>query len=285
MPTYTFGTGTLWMASIMPQEIGGMTGTNGGQGVYNNSLDWNTYSYQIAVAPNANYITVLFNSTWIFLNTGTTLGTYIALTNSTYDFVTFYGVHGYSFITVTFVEQSTSYADFSINYYPTSAVLNEFGINLQYSDFLTYVNGNYSSSSLVPAQMGHTYNIKTYDKPYNQLISSINYTVNYPDSQVSIPINIYPIAIDNMNSSYAVGLVVSVPGTIAQPQNGTFITPGQTIDVWLPEGKYYFNYTYVGFNYVSGISVSKLVNVTAPSFQIITGVTLSQIQFSTAEVG
>jgi hypothetical protein len=280
MPTYTFGTGTLWMASIVPQEIGGMTGTNGGQGVYNNSLDWNTYSYQIAVAPNANYITVLFNSTWIFLNTGTTLGTYIALTNSTYDFVTFYDVHGYSFITVTFVEQSTSYADFSINYYPTSAVLNEFGINLQYNDFLTYVNGNYSSSSLVPAQMGHTYNIKTYDKPYNQLISNINYSVNYPDSQVSIPINIYPITVENLNSSYAIGLVVSAPGTIAQSQNGTFLTPYDTIDEWLPEGKYYFNYTYVNFNYTVEGTMSRLVNISGPSFQLINGVTLTQIQFT-----
>ena len=278
MPTFSFSKGTLWMANIVPQNISGMSGVNGEQGVYNNT--WNTYSYPIAVAPNANYITVLYNSTWTFLNSETNPGTYIALTNSTYDFVTFYDVHGYSYITPTFIEQSTSYADFTINYYPTSAVMNEFGMALSYNAFLTYVNGNYSSSSLVPAQMGHTYNIKTYDI-YGVLISDVNYTVDAPDSQVSIPINIYPVTVSNLNSTYAVGLIISARGTVPRPQNGSYLSPYDNIVYWLPVGKYYFNYTYVNYNTLApAASVSRLINLTAPTLQVIDGVTLSQIQFS-----
>jgi hypothetical protein len=164
-----------------------------------------------------------------------------------------------------------------IEYYPQNAVFGEFGVTIPFSDFYTYINGKQIYSPIQTVNISSTIIINT-TTIYHTLISSYKVTITQPMQFIEIPINILPITIENLNSSYVIGLTVSSNGIT---QQAPYIMPLQTVTFYIPAGTYLFTFNYIQFNtYTVVKSYSIIMNVSTVSYYLIQGVTLSQLSLS-----
>ena len=141
-------------------------------------------------------------------------------------------------------------------------------------NFNVFVNGTPQGTDVVDATTGHTYNIKVYSEPFNTLISSSNFTVNYPVSEDIIKLAVYPLAIQNLNQSHYALFTVEQNGQSLPIQ---FIGLGAEKDFSIVAGTYYFNFTQYSLGNVAGATISRLTTISGPSIQFISGTTLAQI--------
>ena len=100
MPTYTIGSGSAFMANSTPSNVSTVMPTQ--EIAYNTT--YSTYVYQVPLSPSTNYLTVNYNSSWFFTSQGTTPNSYIP--ENSLDSVLFYGLKGFTYITVALIEPS-----------------------------------------------------------------------------------------------------------------------------------------------------------------------------------
>ena len=234
------------------------------------NVSWSYFVWQISLPPGALNITVKGNPTWIApiisvpANYNTTSSTFTILENQSQFQVTW------------LAPNPVGNALIVIDYYPESAVFGLFGVTIPFNDFNTFLDGKEIYSPTQQVNMGETITINT-TTTFGQLLSSYTVTVSEQTQFVSIPLNIVPLTVDNMNSSYVIGMAVS-QGSIVQAAN--YLMPLQSETFYAPAGTYNFSFTYLNFN---SYSVVKYLNLTmtlsSVSYYIITGVTLTQINY------
>ena len=95
MPTFTIGTGSVFQANATTTST--FPGTPAGN--YNSTYE--NMIYDIPIAPNTNYVTILYNSTWTVSNIYPS--TYLPLINNS-DFVTMEDVSGFSSVQIELIE-------------------------------------------------------------------------------------------------------------------------------------------------------------------------------------
>ncbi|MEM4066957.1 MAG: hypothetical protein QXV17_08870 [Candidatus Micrarchaeaceae archaeon] len=235
------------------------------------NFTWSYYVWQILLPPNSVNITVKGNPQWkdpiisVPANYYANISTF-ALLVSTSEFQ------------VTWLAPNPiGNALIIIEYYPESAIFGEFGVNIPFNTFDTYLNGKQIYSPTQQVNIGESIVINT-TTVYGTLISSYSTTVSEQTQFIEIPLNIVPLTIDNMNSSYVIGMKVTAHNVT---QTGQYLMPLQSQVFYVPAGTYVFSFTYLNFN---SYSVVKYLNISATisgvSYYIITGVTLTQINYN-----
>ena len=143
-----------------------------------------------------------------------------------------------------------------------------------FESFNVFVDGKPTSSDIVNAQTGETYNVKVYSEPFNTLLSNSNFTVQYQVSEDVIQLDVYPLAVQNLNQTYFALFSVGQNGVT---KNISYIGMGQTDDFSIVAGTYYLNFSLWGQNGYTGLRVSRLTTITGPSIQWLSGTTLAQV--------
>ncbi|MEM3859899.1 MAG: hypothetical protein QW478_10945, partial [Candidatus Micrarchaeaceae archaeon] len=262
---YTIGTGPTATKESVPyfysQQI-----------PYN--VSWSYFVWQIFLPSNAVNITVKGSTAWkspvisVPADFSSSTATFTLLENVTAFQVTWLAPNPVGSALVV------------IEYYPQSAVFGEFGVNIPFNTFNTYLNGKQIYSPTQQVNLGESLVINT-TTVYGTLISSYSTTVSEQTQFIEIPLNIVPLTIDNMNSSYVIGMQVNANGIA---QTGQYLMPLQSQVFYVPAGTYNFSFMYMNFN---SYSVVKYLNVTMTlsgvSYFVITGVTLTQIDYHVKE--
>ncbi|MEM3845200.1 MAG: hypothetical protein QXU98_05810, partial [Candidatus Parvarchaeota archaeon] len=231
---------------------------------------WSYYVWQILLPPNSVNITVKGNPQWkdpiisVPANYYTNISTFALLVSTSEFQVTWLAPNPIGSALIV------------IEYYPESAIFGEFGVNIPFNTFDTYLNGKQIYSPTQQVTLGESLVINT-TTVYGTLISSYSITVSEQTQFIEIPLNIVPLTIDNMNSSYVIGMQVTAHDIT---QTGQYIMPLQSQVFYVPAGTYNFSFMYLNFN---SYSVVKYLNTTMTlsgvSYFIITGVTLTQINY------
>ena len=232
------------------------------------NLTWSYFTWNIQVPNGSLLSSIKGNNSWLFQSGSPGLYAYYEGNSSIhfYQKSTYYQV-------VWLAPLPPSFGYFSIKLEDTAG--DTIGASgSQFESFSVFVNDRPASSDVVSAETGETYNIKVYSEPYGMLISNSNFTVQYPISEDAIKLPIYPLAVDNANQSYFTLFSVGQNGVTG---NITYIAPGQTIDYNIAVGTYQFNFSYFLPSGQLGPHTSHLVTISGPSFQWISGTTLTQI--------
>jgi hypothetical protein len=173
-------------------------------------------------------------------------------------------------------------ADLTIIYIPSSPIFSLFGASLPYSSVETYVDGIYEPYQTIPASLGQTYSIQTYDI-FNHLISTKSVTVNSSSQVESITLNIWPMSIVNLNSSYVVALNIQNYGVT---QIAPDLMPLQSYVFYLPQGDYNFTIQYLAFGGGAvGSPTTFLLNISGVSYDVINGLTFLSVIANEQSVG
>ena len=229
---------------------------------------WSYYVWQIFLPQNSTDISVRGSPFWIPetisvpADFNKTTATYTLLINTN------------AFQVVWLAPNPVGNALIIIQYYPESAVFGEFGVNIPFNQFNTYINGKQIYSPTQQVILGQTLTINT-TTVYGTLISSYQVTVQELTQFIEIPLNIVPLTIANMNSSYVIGMSVTQNGIT---QVGQYLMPLESVTYYVPAGTYDFTFTYLNFNtytIVKYLNVSMTISQVA--YFLITGVTLTNI--------
>ena len=121
MPTFKIGTGSVFQANATTTST--FPGTSTGN--YNSTFE--NLIYSIPIAPNTDYVTVLYNSTWIVSNIYPS--TYLPLINNS-DFVTMEDVSGFSSVNIELIEPNPFIGQSE----PVSLSFNPSGVQFQTGD-------------------------------------------------------------------------------------------------------------------------------------------------------
>ncbi|MEM4068186.1 MAG: hypothetical protein QXV17_15155, partial [Candidatus Micrarchaeaceae archaeon] len=174
------------------------------------------------------------------------------------------------------VQTTSESAIVIIEYYPQNALFGEFGVNLQFSQFITYFNGKEIYTPVQQANISQVVVINT-TTIYGTLISSYKVRISEQTQFVEIPLNIVPITIDNMNSSYVIGIRVSA-NHITQPAQ--YIMPLQSQVFYVPAGTYNFSFSYNTFTTFQIVKyLNTTITVSGVSYFVITGITLAELNY------
>ena len=255
--------------------------------IFNWTLSGTTYSNYWYSPPDEQY-----NQTWwyydftITIPNGSILQTVKGANNWIFDTAA-PGLYVYyeNNASVHFYQKATTYqVVFIAPLPPTSAYFtikledaagNTIGASgASFESFNVFVDGKPTSSDIVNAQTGETYNVKVYSEPFNTLLSNSNFTVQYQVSEDVIQLDVYPLAVQNLNQSHYVLFTVEQNGQSLPIQ---FIGLGAEKDFSIVAGTYYFNFTQYSLGNVAGATISRLTTISGPSIQFISGTTLAQI--------
>ncbi len=259
---YTLGTGSTAIKESVPyfytQTI-----------PYN--ATWSYFEWQIALPNNAVNITVKGNPMWkdpmisVPADYNTTTATFKLLEN-------------FTMFQITWIAENPTYnALIVIQYYPETALFGQFGVTLPFSAFYTYLNGQQIYSPTQTVNLGETIIINT-TTIYHTLLSSYKVTVTQQTQFIEIPLNILPLTIENLNSSYVIGMQIEANSIV---QTAQYIMPLQSVTFYVPAGTYNFTFNYIKFNtYTVVQSLNVPITVSSVSYYIISGITLSQISLS-----
>jgi len=256
---YTIGTGATATKESVPyfytQQI-----------TYN--VSWSYFVWQIFLPSNAVNITVTGSPAWkspvisVPADFNATTATFKLLENIT------------TFQVTWLAPNPIGNALIVIQYYPESAIFGEFGVNIPFNQFNTYLNGKQIYSPTQQVNLGQTVVINT-TTAYGTLISSYTTTVTFQTQFIEIPLNIVPLTIENLNSSYVIGFTVTQRNIT---QEGQYMMPLETQTFYIPAGTYNFSFTYLNFNSYSVVKYLNLsMTISGVSYFIITGVTLTNI--------
>ena len=256
---YTLGTGTTSTKESVPyfysQKI-----------QYN--VSWSYFVWQILLPSNAWNISVKGSVLW--------QSPVISVPADFYPSnATFKLLENFTEFQVTWLGQNpVGNALVVIEYYPQSAVFGEFGVNIPFNQFNTFFNGKQIYSPTQQVDIGQSLIINT-TSAYGKLISSYSITVSEQTQFVEIPLDIVPLTVMNMNSSYVVGMQVS-QGSISQ--NSQFLTPLSSNTFYVPAGTYNFSFGYYDFNsYAVSHYYNTSITLSGVSYFVINGITLSQL--------
>ena len=192
MPSYSFGTKTLFQANANPEAVTAMGPIDMFPQVGNNE----TFEYQIPISSSTNYLTVNWNQSWTFTNQGIIPGTYILNTNLAS--LTFYDTSGYSFVQVTIIEPNVNIGqqqqvsislEQSVGSYVSSlpqADYGQFSLNVSYTLFggghaVSFNPGSFQFT--LPYGSSATVIVSDY---WHEIVGRTQFTV--PDSSISVTI-------------------------------------------------------------------------------------------------
>jgi hypothetical protein len=258
---YTIGTGSTAVKESVPyfytQQI-------------THNVSWSYFVWQISLPSNAVNISVKGNPSWespiisVPADFNTTTSTFILLENISQFQVTW------------LAPNPIGNALIVMEYYPESAVFGLFGVTIPFNDFNTFLNGKQIYSPTQQVNLGETVTINT-TTTFGKLLSSYTTTVSEQTQFLEIPLNIVPLTVDNMNSSYVIGMQVSQGST---SQSANYLMPLQSETFYVPAGTYNFSFMYLNFNSYAVVKYLNLsMTVSTVSYYIITGVTLTQINY------
>jgi hypothetical protein len=173
-------------------------------------------------------------------------------------------------------------ATLSIVYVPSSSIFSLFGAALPYAAVLTYVNGIYAPYDTQPANLGQSYTITTYDI-FNHLLATTVVKVTTPAQVASITLNIWPMSIVNLNSSYVVSLNINNYGIT---QVAPDLMPLQSYVFYLPQGSYNFTIQYLQFEGGAvGAPITFVQDLTGVSYDVVNGLTFFSVIANEQSIG
>ena len=173
-------------------------------------------------------------------------------------------------------------AQLSIVYVPTSPIFSLFGAALPYSAVVTYVDGTYAPYSTIPVNLGQKHSIQTYDI-FDHLLASTSIWVNQSAVVDSITLNIWPMSIVNLNSSYVVALNIQNYGVT---QIAPDLMPLQSYVFYLPQGVYNFTIQYLAFGGGAvGSPTTFILNISGVSYDVVNGLTFLSVIASEQSIG
>lgn len=170
----------------------------------------------------------------------------------------------------------------SIIYIPASPIFSLFGAALPFSAVNTYVNGLYQPYAAVPATLGQSLIVQTYDI-FNHLLYSGTVNVTQSDQVDAITLDIWPMSIVNLNSSYVVALNLRNYGVT---QIAPDLMPLQSYVFYLPQGLYNFTLQYLAFGGGAvGAPFTFALNISGVSYDVINGLTFLSVIANEQAVG
>jgi hypothetical protein len=236
------------------------------------NFTWAYFTWNIQLPPGATLQSIKGNTTWIFQSGYPGLYVYYKGNAS----IHFY-LNSSSYQVVWLAPLPPSFGYFTIEYAPTSPVMQMLGIGISSNAFKTYVNGIQVPSLQVPSQMGQTYNIKAYDS-FGNLVVNTTYTPQYQFSTDEIPVSYFPVTWTNLNSSWKIQLTIASNGVTIYGLPHVMPEGGE-LTLYMPPGTYWFNATYLGYlNNTPGPSVDKLYSVSNVTDEIFSGITLAMVE-------
>ncbi len=236
------------------------------------NFTWAYFTWNIQLPPGATLQSIKGNTTWIFQSGYPGLYVYYKGNAS----IHFY-LNSSSYQVVWLAPLPPSFGYFTIEYAPTSPVMQMLGIGISSNAFKTYVNGIQVPSLQIPSQMGQTYNIKAYDT-FGNLVVNTTYTPEYQFSTDEIPVSYFPVTWTNLNSSWKIQLSIESNGVTlwGLPH---IMPEGGELTLYMPPGTYWFNATYLGYlNNTPGPSIDKLYSVSNVTDEIFSGITLAIVE-------
>jgi len=229
---------------------------------------WSYYVWQILLPSNSTDISVRGSPFWVPetisvpADFNKTTATYTLLINAN------------MFQVVWLAPNPVGNALIIIQYYPESAVFGEFGVNIPFNQFSTFLNGKQIYSPTQQVILGQTITINT-TTIYGTLISSYQTSVQQLTQFIEIPLDIVPLTIANMNSSYVIGMSVTQKGVT---QVGQYLMPLESVTYYVPAGTYNFSFTYLNFNTYNIVKyLNASITISQVAYFLITGVTLTNI--------
>jgi hypothetical protein len=209
MPTFTIGTGSVFQANATQFTKAFYQTTSSYQP---NPLQ-QIYEYNIYDSFNANYITLLSNSSWQFYSDSG-----YAQYDSALNALTFDNVSGVGFVQAAYIEPSSqigtpSFVSISLSA-DKQSIFNGFSYSLSYVPYDTnqtfYVNG---TSSSVQIPFGSNASIKIYNAWGQQVYSKSNILID----QTTMPL---PISLSSKISSVSFQFVNTTASQVAISANG-----------------------------------------------------------------
>ena len=256
---YTIGTGGTQTKESVPYFYSQVISYN---------VSWSYFVWQISLPANAVNISVKGSTLWespiisVPSDFNKTTATFKLLENIS------------NFQVVWLAPNPVGNALVVIQYYPESAVFGQFGINIPFGEFETFLNGKQIYSPVQQVSLGESITVNT-TTTYGVLISSYKTTVTVETQFLEIPLPIVPLTVENLNSSYVIGMQVSQNGIV---QTAPYLMPLQTQTFYIPSGTYNFSFSYLNFNSYSVVKYfNTSMTVTGVSYFIISGVTLTNI--------
>ena len=236
------------------------------------NFTWAYFTWNVQLPPGATLQSIKGNTTWIFQSGYPGLYVYYKGNAS----IHFY-LNSSSYQVVWLAPLPPSFGYFTIEYAPTSPVMQMLGIGISSNAFKTYVNGINAPSLQIPSQVGQTYNIKAYDT-FGNLVVNTTYTPQYQFSTDEIPVSYFPVTWTNLNSSWKIQLSIESNGVTlwGLPH---IMPEGGELTLYMPPGTYWFNATYLGYmNNTPGPSIDKLYSVSNVTDEIFSGITLAIVE-------
>jgi len=256
---YTIGTGLTATRESVPYFYSQVISYN---------VSWSYFVWQISLPGNAVNISVKGSTLWkspiisVPADFNASTATFRLLENIS------------NFQVVWLAPNPVGNALVVIQYYPESAVFGQFGINIPFGEFETFLNGKQIYSPVQQVSLGESITVNT-TTTYGVLISSYKTTVTVETQFLEIPLPIVPLTVENLNSSYVIGMQVSQNGIV---QTAPYLMPLQTQTFYIPSGTYNFSFSYLNFNSYSVVKYfNTSMTVTGVSYFIISGVTLTNI--------
>jgi len=256
---YTIGTGATATKESVPYFYSQAISYN---------VSWSYFVWQVFLPSNAVNITITGSPVWkspvisVPASFNTTTATFKLLENIT------------TFQVTWLAPNPVGNALIVIQYYPQSAIFGEFGVNIPFNQFNTFLNGKQIYSPTQQVNLGQAITINT-TTAYGILISSYSTTVTVQTQFLEIPLNIVPLTIANLNSSYVIGFTVTQHNIT---QEGQYMMPLETQTFYIPAGTYNFSFTYLNFNSYTVVKYLNLsMTISGVSYFLITGVTLTNI--------
>jgi len=256
---YTIGTGATATKESVPYFYSQAISYN---------VSWSYFVWQVFLPSNAVNITITGSPVWkspvisVPANFNTTTATFKLLENIT------------TFQVTWLAPNPIGNALIVIQYYPQSAIFGEFGVNIPFNQFNTYLNGKQIYSPTQQVNLGQAITINT-TTAYGILISSYSTTVTVQTQFLEIPLDIVPLTIANLNSSYVIGMSVSQHNIT---QVGQYMMPLETQTFYIPAGTYNFSFTYLNFNSYTVVKyLNASITISNVAYFLITGVTLTNI--------
>ena len=236
------------------------------------NLTWSYFTWNIQIPNGSILSSIKGNTSWVFQSGYPGLYAYYSGNASIHFYLksTIYQV-------VWLAPLPPSFGYFTIDYAPTSPVMQMLGIGIGSNAFKTYVNGIQTSSLQIPAQVGNSYNIKAYDT-FGSLVVNTTYIPQYQFSTDEISVSYFPVTFTNLNSSWKIQLTIASNGVTlwGLPH---IMPEGGELTLYMPPGTYWFNATYLGYlNNTAGISVDKLFTISNVTDEVFAGITIAMVQ-------
>jgi hypothetical protein len=199
MPSFSIGSGEVLQANATTTST--FSGTP--MGNYNSTYVYDAYN--IPVTPSANYVTVIFNSSWKLSNIYPS--TFLPYQNNS-NFVTIEDVSGFNSIQVTFIEPSqqigtTTYQ--SIDYHMPEGItppVNYFTNVIKITLFASAKNiTEKTTSQFVQIPYGSSISVRVLD-PWGDQVGEINdYLVANTTGSITVPLDVTELQFEFFNST------------------------------------------------------------------------------------